>query len=74
VSEVCSRVRRGARLGGGVIGYPLNALYQEVAFVAYYFHWGRDEIFNFEHVERRRWVQEISTINQRMEAEQTNAA
>jgi hypothetical protein len=38
-------------------------LREEVAFVAYHFHWGRAEIMEMEHGERRRWVAEISTIN-----------
>lgn len=47
-------------------GYPLKALYQEVAFVAYHFHWPPEAICNLEHGERRRWVEEISSINQRV--------
>ena len=60
------RVRCGVEPRGGVRGYPLKALYQEVAFIAYHFHWPQDQIMNLEHVERRRWVDEISSINQRM--------
>ena len=55
--------------GGGVLGYPLKALYEEVAFVAYHFHWPPDDVLNLEHGERRRWVSEISAINQRMNAD-----
>lgn len=51
---------------GGVIGYPLEQLYQEVAFVAYHFHWPHDEVMDMEHPYRRRWVEEISAINQEM--------
>jgi hypothetical protein len=46
-----------------VIGYPLARLYEEVAFVAYHFHWPHDEIMALEHAERRRWVEEVSRIN-----------
>jgi len=45
-------------------------LYEEVAFVAYHFHWSPDAILNLEHAERRRWVNEISVINERMSTEQ----
>jgi hypothetical protein len=48
------------------VGYPLKALYEEVAFVAYHFHWPPDSILNLEHQERRRWVEQISAINQRI--------
>jgi hypothetical protein len=44
-------------------GYPLDRLYEEVAFVAYHFHWGHEDIMNMEHGERQKWVDEISRIN-----------
>jgi hypothetical protein len=34
--------------------------------VAYHFHWPPEAVLNLEHAERRRWVQEISSINERM--------
>ncbi len=37
---------------------------REVAFIAYHFHWSRQEITQLPHLERRRWVDEISSINQ----------
>jgi hypothetical protein len=36
----------------------------EIAFIAYHFHWSPEEILDLEHADRRRWVAEISTINQ----------
>ena len=63
---MCRRVRDGAQRRGGVLGYPLKALYEEVAFVAYRFHWPPEAILNLEHADRRRWVEEISGINQRL--------
>ena len=51
---------------GGVLGYPLKKIYEEVAFVAYHFHWPPDAILDLEHAERRRWVEEISTLNRRV--------
>jgi len=41
-------------------------LYEEIAFVAYHFHWAQDAVMNLEHADRRRWVTEISAINQRV--------
>ena len=49
-----------------MISYPLDRLYEEVAFIAFHFHWPFEEIINLEHRERQRWVEEISRINQRM--------
>lgn len=49
-----------------MIRYPLEWLHQEVAYIAYHFHWPYDQIMRLEHPERRRWVEEIATINRRM--------
>ncbi len=49
-----------------MIRYPLEKLYEEVAFIAYHFHWSFDEIMNMEHKERQKWVEEISKINQQL--------
>jgi len=48
---------------GGIVSYPLDKLYQEVAYIAYHFHWSPDEILEMEHRERQVWVKEISEIN-----------
>lgn len=50
------------------MSYPLEKLYQEVAYVAYHFHWPLDEILDMEHKERRVWVEEISNINREINA------
>ncbi len=41
------------------MGYPLDELLGEVAYVAYHLHWAYDEIMSMEHGERKRWVHEI---------------
>lgn len=56
--------RDGGERIGGIVGYPLRKLYEEVAFIAYHFHWSADSVMEMEHADRRRWVGEISTINQ----------
>lgn len=43
--------------------YPVKLLYEEMAFIAYHFHWSQREIMQLEHCERRRWCKEISAIN-----------
>ena len=48
---------------GGVLSYPLEKIYQEVAYIAYHFHWSLDSVLNMEHKERQIWVREISEIN-----------
>jgi hypothetical protein len=51
------------------VGYPLEPLYEEVAFISYHFHWPHDEVLGLEHVERRKWVKQISEINGRLNEE-----
>jgi len=46
--------------------YPLDQIYEEVAFVAYHFNWGRTDILDMPHWERQRWCEEISDINEKM--------
>ena len=48
---------------GGILSYPLERLNQEVAYIAYHFHWPLDDILEMEHKERQTWVGEISSIN-----------
>ena len=60
-----SRVPRRRRGRGGVLGYPLGQLAEEVAFIAYHFHWPEQEVMAMEHADRRDWVARISGINRR---------
>ena len=38
-------------------------MYKEMSFLSYYFHWGQEDVLRMEHAERRRWCEEISSIN-----------
>ena len=49
-----------------MIGHPSERLFEEVAYVAYHFHWPREEVLTLDHLERRRWVAEIARINERL--------
>lgn len=44
-------------------GYPLDMIYEEVAFIAYHFKWSYEELMEMDHAERRRWCEEVSRIN-----------
>jgi hypothetical protein len=46
--------------------YPEDRLHEEVAYVAFHFHWPYHEVMQLDHHERRRWVTEIARINQRL--------
>jgi uncharacterized protein DUF6760 len=47
------------------VGYPLDQLNEEVAFIAYHFHWSPEHIMSLEHRDRRAWVEQISALNER---------
>lgn len=38
-------------------------MYQEMAFLSYYFHWGNEEVMQLDHRSRRRWCKEITEIH-----------
>jgi len=61
----------GGRVGG-IVGYPLEQMHEEVAFIAYYFHWPLQDIMELQHSDRRGWVEEISAINRRLREEAEN--
>ena len=44
--------------------YAADALYREVAYVAYHFNWSLDELLDLEHPLRQRFVKEIGRIAQ----------
>ena len=43
-----------------------------MAFIAFHFHWPSAELMALEHKERRRWCQEISAINRRLDGAHDN--
>jgi hypothetical protein len=51
------------------VTYAPDRIYEEVAYVAYHFHWGMDAILDLEHPQRRRYVREIANINERLNEE-----
>ena len=59
-------LREGVRLVGGIVRYPLDRLYQEVAYIAYHFHWDSDRIMALTHKERHQWAKEIAGINKKI--------
>ena len=49
--------------------YPRERIYEEIAFIAYHFHWSYETLMNMEHAERRKWCEEISKINKKLSEE-----
>ena len=52
-------------------GYPEERLAEEVAYIAYHFHWPLEQILELEHSERVQWAREIGKINERMNEEES---
>jgi hypothetical protein len=48
------------------VTYAADRLYEEVAYVAYHFHWSLDAILDLEHPLRQRFVGEIGQLNRRL--------
>jgi hypothetical protein len=54
--------------------YPPDRLTEETAYIAYHFHWTREDIWSMPHRERHQWVESISAINKKINAAATSAA
>ena len=52
------------------MGYPLERLYEEVAFLTYYLHWDYKTVISLEHKEREHWCREVSKINQKLNGDE----
>ncbi|MBJ6127188.1 hypothetical protein JAO75_17435 [Microvirga sp. BT325] len=52
--------------------YPAHMLREEMAFIAYHFHWSPAELLSLEHAERRHWCRSISAINRKLDGTPAN--
>jgi hypothetical protein len=50
--------------------YASDRMFEEIAYVAYHFHWSLEEILDMEHPLRQRFVEEIGRINRRIAEEE----
>jgi hypothetical protein len=41
-------------------------LHEEVAYLAYHFHWPLPDLLAMEHPDRRQWVAQVASINRRL--------
>jgi len=48
-----------------VLRYPSDALWQEIAFLAYHLHWSIDDLLDLEHMDRVRMVRAVVNLNER---------
>lgn len=47
-------------------------LQEEVAYIAFHFHWPHEQIHALEHPERQKWVSEIAKINKQLNEQAGN--
>jgi hypothetical protein len=45
--------------------YPDEALWQEIAYLAYHLHWQLDDLLDLEHLDRVRMVRAVVSMNDR---------
>lgn len=45
--------------------YPADALWQEIAYLAYHLHWPLDTLLDLEHMDRVRMVRAVVGLNER---------
>jgi hypothetical protein len=45
--------------------YPAEALWQELAYLAYHLHWNIDDLLDLEHADRARLVTAVASLNAR---------
>jgi len=48
-----------------MLRYPPEALWQEVAYLAYHLHWPMDDLLDLEHLDRVRLIRAVSALNER---------
>ncbi|MDQ1713584.1 MAG: hypothetical protein QOE45_3034 [Frankiaceae bacterium] len=46
-----------------MLRYPPEAIWQEVAFLAYHLHWPLDDLLDLEHADRVRLLRAVSNLN-----------
>lgn len=45
--------------------YPPEALWNEIAFLAYHLHWELDSLLDLEHADRARLIRSVAELNAR---------
>lgn len=46
-----------------MLRYPPEALWQEIAYLAYHLHWDFDQLLELEHADRVRLVRAVAALN-----------
>ncbi|MBV9096712.1 MAG: hypothetical protein JO079_01520 [Frankiaceae bacterium] len=57
-----------------MLRYPTEAIWQEIAYLAYHLHWDLEKLLDLEHSDRVRMVRAVAAMNaQAWEAIRENA-
>lgn len=48
-----------------MIRYPVEALWDEISYLAYHLHWDLQSLLDLEHGDRDRLVQSVASLNRR---------
>ena len=48
-----------------MLRYPVDALWQEIAYLAYHLHWRMEDLLDLEHMDRVRMVRAVVNLNDR---------
>ena len=52
---------------------PIDRLWEEIVYIAYYLHWSFDSILELDHISRARVIQEIGNINAKLNSPDDSA-
>jgi hypothetical protein len=56
-----------------VLSYPPEAIWQEVAYLAYHLHWTLDDLLDLEHLDRVRLVRAVGRLDEHARREARDA-
>ncbi len=45
--------------------YPADALWDEIAYLAYHLHWDLQSLLDLEHTDRARMIRRVANLNER---------
>ncbi|MFN0030046.1 MAG: DUF6760 family protein [Acidimicrobiales bacterium] len=45
--------------------YPVDALWDEISYLAFHLHWEMDTLLDLEHADRVRLVRQVADLNRR---------
>jgi transcriptional antiterminator len=51
------------------VTYATDRVHEEIAYIAYHFHWSLEDILDLEHRDRRQYAEQIAALVTRATAE-----